>query len=156
MLKTWPRPIFEKMQEILDLCVITSIPLFLDLPWRSYKLTHVRSSVRPFVTSFSRDWLISFCWFLAQRCKMAMAKMWRSPIFGKKFFWANLVQKPPKNRVFWTLCKIASLVFSDFWQKDREQGTLKWDRNNFFRKILFRRSTVRSSVTNRKIESKVP
>ena len=111
--------------------------------WRSYKLTFVRSSVRsfvrPFVTSFSRDWLISFFWFLAQRCKMAMPKMWRSPIFEKKFFWANLGQKLPKNRVFWTLCKIASLVFSDFWQKDRGQCVLKNGWNNFFRKIFFRR-----------------
>ena len=42
---------------------------FLNLPWRSYKLTFVRSFVLSFVrsfvrpsdTSFSRDWLISFC-----------------------------------------------------------------------------------------------
>ena len=53
------------------------------------------------------------------------------PDFRKK-----LGQKLPKNRVFWTLCKIASLVFSDFWQKDRVQGTLKCGRNNFSRKIL--------------------
>ena len=46
-------------------------------------------------------------------------------------------QKLPKNRVFWTLCKIASLVFSDFWQKDRVQGTLKYDRKNFSLKIFF-------------------
>ena len=46
----------------------------------------VHSFVRSSVTSFSRDWLISFFWFLAQRCKMAMPKMWRSPIFGKNFF----------------------------------------------------------------------
>ena len=113
---------------------------FLDLPWRSYKLTDVRPFVRASVTSFSRDWLISFFWFLAQRCKMAMPKMWRSPIFEKKFFWANLGQKLPKNRVFWTLCKIALLVFSDFWQKNRVQGTLKCGRNNLSLKIFFRRN----------------
>ena len=103
----------------------------------------VQSSARLFVcssvTSFSRDWLISFSWFLAQRCKMAMPKMWRSPIFEKKFIWANLGQKLPKNRVFWTLCKIPSLVFSDFWQKDRVQATLKCGWKNFSRKILVRR-----------------
>ena len=53
------------------------------------------------------------------------------PDFQKKIFWANLGQKLPKNRVFWTLCKIASLVFSDFWQKDRVQGTLKYGRKIF-------------------------
>ena len=63
--------------------------------------------------------------------------MWRSPIFEKKFFWANLGQKLPKNRVFWTLCKIPSLVFSDFWQKDRVQGTLKYGRKIFPGKFFF-------------------
>ena len=43
-----------------------------------------RSSVRSSVTSFTRDWLISFFWFLAQRCKSAIPKKWRSPIFKKK------------------------------------------------------------------------
>ena len=35
------------------------------------------------IICFSREWLISFFWFLAQRCKMAMPKMWRSPISHK-------------------------------------------------------------------------
>ncbi len=43
----------------------------------------------------------------------------------KKIFWANSGQKLPKNRVFWTLCKIAPLVFSDFWQKDGGQCVVK-------------------------------
>ena len=43
----------------------------------------------------------------------------------------------PKNRVFWTLCKIASLVFSDFWQKDRVQGTLKFS-GKFFSVVNYR------------------
>ena len=38
------------------------------------------------ISCFSRDWLITFCWFLAQRCKMAMPKLWRSPISGKNSF----------------------------------------------------------------------
>ena len=96
----------------------------------------VRPFVRSSVTSFSRDWLISF-WFLARRCKMAMPKMWRSPILENKIFWANFGQKLPKNRVFWTLCKIASLVFSNFWQKDRGQCLLKNNRKDFSWKILF-------------------
>ena len=44
---------------------------------------------------------------------------------SKKVFWANLGQKLPKNRVFWTLFKIVSLVFSDFWQEDKGQLVLK-------------------------------
>ena len=52
---------------------------------RSCKLTYVR----PSVTSFSRDWLIGIFWFLVQRCKMVLPKMWRSPIFEK-------TQKCPK------------------------------------------------------------
>ena len=63
--------------------------------------------------------------------------MWRSPIFEKNFFWANLGQKLPKNRVFWTLCKIASLVFSDFWHNDKGQGSLKMAEVVFPGKFLF-------------------
>ena len=102
----------------------------------------VRSSVRPSVRllpAFLRIGSLVFFWFLVWRCEMAMPKKWRSPIFKKKFFWANLGQKLPKNRVFWTLCKIAALAFSDFWQKDRGQFVLKNGRNNFSRKIFFRR-----------------
>ena len=89
------------------------------------------------ISCFSRDWLIIFCWFLAQRCKMAMPKKWRSPIFKKIIFWANLGQKPPENRVFWSLCKIASLVFSNFWQKDRGQYVLKMAETIFPGKFFF-------------------
>ena len=89
------------------------------------------------ISCFSRDWLISFFWYLAQRCKMAMPKMWRSPIFEKKILGANLGQKLSKNRVFWFLCKIPSLVFSDFRQKDRVQGTLKYGRKIFPGKFFF-------------------
>ena len=48
-------------------------------------------------------------------------------------FWKKIWGKfGLKNRVFWTSCKVASLVFfSDFWQKDSLQGTLKCGRNNF-------------------------
>ena len=40
------------------------------------------------------------------------------PDFRKKKFGANLGQKLPKNRVFWTLYKIGSLIFSDFLHND--------------------------------------
>ena len=88
--------------------------------------------------SFSQSWLIIFFWFFAQWCKMAMPKMCRSPIFEKKYIWANLGQKLPKNRVFWTLCKILSLLFSDFLYKDGGQDSLKNGWSGFSRKILIR------------------
>ena len=75
--------------------------------------------VCPSVTSFSRDWLISFCWFLAQRCKMAMPKMWWSPQFSEKNSFPvenarNMLEKP----VFWHFLEISPLVLSDSLHKD--------------------------------------
>ena len=78
-----------------------------------------------------------FFWFLAQWYKMMIPKKWRSPIFDKNFLGGNLGKKPSKNRVFWTLYKIASLVFSNFWQKDRGQCVLKNGWNNFSGKFFF-------------------
>ena len=115
----------------------------MDLPRRSFKLTDVRSFVRPSVrssvTSFSRDWLISFFWFLAQRCKMIMPKMWRSPIFEKKFFPAENAGNMPEKRVFWHFLETLSLVFSDFLHKGRGQGSLKIGWSGFSWKIFFGR-----------------
>ena len=51
---------------------------------------------------------------LAQRCKMAMPKMWWSPIFEKKIFPAENAGKPG----FWHFLEISSLVFSIFLHKD--------------------------------------
>ena len=56
---------------------------------------------------------------------------------SKKIFWPNLGQKLLKNRVFWTMCKIASLVFSDFWQKDRLQVPKNMAEKNFPGKFFF-------------------
>ena len=63
-----------------------SIPFFFFGPaWKSNKLTDVWCSfVRSSVTSFPRGWLISFFWFFAQWCKMAIPKIWRSPNFVKE------------------------------------------------------------------------
>ena len=54
-----------------------------------------------------------------------------------KFFGENLGQKLSKSRVFWTLCKIASLVFPDFWHRDRVQGTLKCGQKIISQKKFF-------------------
>ena len=93
----------------------------MDLPRRSFKLTHVRPFVRSSVTSFSRDWLNSFFLIFGTKVQNGNAQKMMKPDFKKKN-WANLGQKLPENRVFGALSKIASLVFSDFWQKDRVQG----------------------------------
>ena len=45
-------------------------------------------------------YLIFFSWNLAQRCKMAMPKMWRSPIFKKNFFRPKMPEICRKNRFF--------------------------------------------------------
>ena len=59
------------------------------------------------------------------------------PDFRKKNFLGKFGQKLPKNRFFWTLCKIASLNFFDFLHKCSGQGPLKSDRNSFFQKNFF-------------------
>ena len=57
----------------------------------------------------------------------------------KKFFfeWANLGPKMPKNRVFWTFCKICSLVFLDFLYKDVELKCTNSEKNFFFKVLVF-------------------
>ena len=110
----------------------------MDLPWRSFKLTVVRPSVR-LLPAFLEIGSLFFADFWRKDAKWQCPKCDGARFSKKKIFWANLVQKPLKNRVFWTLCKIASLVFSNFWQKNRGQCVLKNSRNNFSRKIFFRR-----------------
>ena len=101
------------------LCILKRIcNLVFGPTWRSYKLTYVRPFVRLSVTRFSRDWLIRIFWFFAQWCKMVMPKMWRSPIFEKKFFPGENAGNMPEITVFWTFLKILSLVFCNFLLKD--------------------------------------
>ena len=93
---------------------------FLDLPRSSFKLTYVRPFVRPSVRllpAFLGIGSLVFFWFLAQRCKMAMPKKWRSPIFRKKFFPAENAGNMPEKPVFWHFLEILSLVFSNFLQR---------------------------------------
>ena len=67
-----------------------------------------------------------------------MLKMGWSPIFEKKFE-PIFGQKMPKNRVFWTFCKICSLVFPDFLCKGVELKCANYEKNfgaNFGPKML--------------------
>ena len=56
--------------------------------WRSYKLTSVRPLVRLSVTSFSRDWLISFFWFLNKDAK------WQCPKCDGARFLRKIFSRP--------------------------------------------------------------
>ena len=68
--------------------------------------------------AISRDFIISFFQFFAQRCILAMLITWASPIFDKKFFPAENAGKIPEKPVFGHFLKILPLVFSDFLLKD--------------------------------------
>ena len=96
----------------------------------------VRSSVR-LLPAFLRIGSLVFPDFWHKDAKWQCRKCDGARFLKKNFLGQIWAKNCPKNRVFWTLCKIASLVFSGFWQKDRVQGTLKCGRNNFPRKILF-------------------
>ena len=54
----------------------------------------------------------------AHWCKMAMSKMWPSPIFEKRIFPAENAGNMPEKLVFWPFLEISSLVFSNFLHKD--------------------------------------
>ena len=77
-------------------------------------------------TCFSSDWLISFFWFLAQRCKMVTEPDFRIKKFGQ--IWA-------KNNLkigFLDFAQDCFIIYFWFWQKDRGQGCLKSRWSNFF------------------------
>ena len=65
---------------------------------------------------------------------MVITKMWRSPIFEKKIFGPIWAQKIPKNRVFWTLLKMCSLVFPNFLYKDVELQCANYEKAHFSKK----------------------
>ena len=53
--------------------------------------------------AFSRDFIISFFWFFAQRCILTMLKTWLSPIFKKIFFrpkMTEICRKSPFLQIF--------------------------------------------------------
>ena len=52
------------------------------------------------ISQFPRDFIISFFQFFAQRCVLAMPKMWPSLIFEKKFFPAENAGNMPEIAVF--------------------------------------------------------
>ena len=80
-------------------------------PTGSCKLTCVRLFVRSFVCYqlFSRSAHLFFMIF-GKKVQNGNAQNVTESDFGKKNFWANLGPKMPKNRVFWTLWKICSLL----------------------------------------------
>ena len=61
------------------------------------------------ISWISRAVLYIFSWNFAHWCKMAMSKIWPSPIFEKHIFPAENAGKP----VFWHFLEISSLV--SFW-----------------------------------------
>ena len=50
----------------------------------SYEITLVRLPVRPSVTKFSQDWIISFFWYCTWWSLTMIPSDWRSQIFKKK------------------------------------------------------------------------
>ena len=101
------------------------------------------------VTSFSQDWCISFFWFLAQRRKIVMPKMWRSLIFEKKLFAADFGQKRPEKEVFEDFFEVGSIVSSDFLHKDGHMNTLECDGSRFLRNIFLRLILAKNGLKKR-------
>ena len=114
MSKMWPSPIFKKTY-------------FSGRKCRKY-------AGKTVFLAISRDFIISFFQFFAQRCILAMLITWPSPIFDKKFFPAENTGNMPEKPVSWHFLEISSLVFlifctkmcisnahnmaeSDFWEK---------------------------------------
>ena len=69
------------------------------------------------ISWISRAVLYIFSWNFAHWCKMAIPKMWRSPIFEKHFFPAENAGNVPEKPVFRHFLVISSLVFPDFRPK---------------------------------------
>ena len=68
--------------------------------------------------AFSRDFIVSFFWFFAQRCVLTMLKTWLSPIFEKKFFPAENVGNMPEIAVFAYFVWVFSSYFVIFSHKN--------------------------------------
>ena len=67
--------------------------------------------------AFSRDFIISFYWFFAQRCILIMPIIWPSPIFEKIFFPAENTNNMPEIAVFADIHWTFSLYFVVFHTK---------------------------------------
>ena len=86
MSKMWRSPIFEKK--------------FFGWKWPKY-------AGKTGFLAFSRDFIISFIWFFAQRCVLTMLKTWPSPSFEKNFF-------PAENSGNRRICRFCSGFFFIF------------------------------------------
>ena len=71
---------------------------------RLYIRSSVYPSVRPSVTKFSQDWIISFFWHCTWRYRTMISIYWRSQILEKKIGGANLGQmgqnQAPETKFF--------------------------------------------------------
>ena len=119
------------------------ISSFLDLPWRSYKLTFVRPFVRPSVCYqlFSRL-AHQFLLIFDTKMQNSNAQNVSEPDFRKKFITGRKCLKYAGKASFWHFLEISSLVFSDF----SYQQCLKHGRVRFSRKFLFRRKMPEIAV----------
>ena len=68
--------------------------------------------------AISRDFIISFFQFFAQRCVLAMLITWPSPIFEKNFFPAENAGNMPEIAVFANFARTFSLYFVVFSLKN--------------------------------------
>ena len=68
--------------------------------------------------AFSRDFIIIFFWFFAQRCVLTMLKTWLSPIFEKNFFSAENTGNMPEIAVFADFVWVFSSYFVVFSHKN--------------------------------------
>ena len=69
------------------------------------------------ISWISRAVLYIFSWNFAHLCKMAIPKMWRSPIFEKHFFPAENAGNMPGKPVFWHFFEILLVFFWFFAQR---------------------------------------
>ena len=81
--------------------------------------------------AFSRDFIICFFWFFAQKCVLAMPKTWPRSIFEKIFF----RPKMPEIAVFADFHPTFSLYFNN---NDYHQAWFNYQKNWFLKPGLFK------------------
>ena len=129
MLKTWPRPIFEKNSVPAgNAGNLPESAVFADFV-RTFSLYFVVFSHKSFINNnkktvgtfrlengiswISRAALYIFSWNFAHWCKIAMSKMWPIPIFRKIYFSGRKCQKYAGKTGF--LAISWDFIISFFW-----------------------------------------